>query len=166
MKGPFDDSITLLASPWSPTFYDLVGQAQYNLLIASPFIGREPLNRIIDILASKQSASNVRRDVITNFSVDNMLSGALDVAALLRLAKTTNSTIAYLPSLHAKVYVADSQAAVVTSANLTHNGLVGNREYGVLLRDPTLVARVRADVQKYALLGSTVSMHSLTVLSR
>ena len=35
-------------------------------------------------------------------------------------------------NLHAKIYLFDNKKALITSANLTNNGLYHNFEYGVL----------------------------------
>lgn len=99
-------------------------------------------------------------------AVDHLLSGSLDVAALLRFKQSVaNSTVIYLPSLHAKVYIADAKAAIVTSGNLTNNGLSGNHEYGVLLRNPDLVSKVRSDLTQYAALGNKVSLDTLEIIN-
>ena len=162
-----DAPVELVTSPWSATFYDLVDAAEEELLVASPFISNQPLKRIVEIIEDKQSLDSVHVNVVTNLAVDSLLSGSLDVAALLYLAQSIpNSTVTYLPSLHAKIYVADTKAAVITSANLTNKGLAGNHEYGVLLRDPKLVSKVRTDLTRYASLGNTVSLHTLTALTQ
>jgi phosphatidylserine/phosphatidylglycerophosphate/cardiolipin synthase-like enzyme len=161
-----DNPIELLPSPWASAFYALVSLAQKELLVASPFLSSKPLERIIEIVKNRAIVNSLHIQVVTNFAVDSMLSGSLDVSALLRLAQSIpNSTVTYLPGLHAKIYIADSEAAVVTSANLTNNGLAGNHEYGVLLRDANLVSRVKDDLTKYASLGNTVSLGTLEALS-
>jgi phosphatidylserine/phosphatidylglycerophosphate/cardiolipin synthase-like enzyme len=166
MSAVLDTALEFLASPWATTFYGLVNMAQEELLIASPYLGNEPLRKVAEIVGRKQSSS-VRIDILTNLAVDNLLSGSLDVGALLYLAQSIpNSTITYLPSLHAKIYIADTKTAVVTSANLTRNGLVGNHEYGVLLRDSALVSKVRNDLTRYASLGSQVSLDTLAALAQ
>ena len=160
-------SIELLVSPWNSTFYNLVGEAEDELLVASPFLSGRPLKVIAEMIAGKHSPNTFRIDILTNLAVDSMLSGALDVAGLLDLVQSIpNTTVTYLPSLHAKIYVADAKIAVITSANLTNNGLFGNREYGVLLRDTALVSRVRDDIVSYASLGNTISLETLTALSQ
>jgi phosphatidylserine/phosphatidylglycerophosphate/cardiolipin synthase-like enzyme len=166
LSAVLDTALEFLASPWATTFYGLVNMAQEELLIASPYLGNEPLRKVAEIIGRKQS-SGVRIDILTNLAVDNLLSGSLDVGALLYLAQSIpNSTITYLPSLHAKIYIADTRTAVVTSANLTHNGLVGNHEYGVLLRDSALVSKVRNDLTRYASLGNQVSLDTLAALAQ
>jgi len=167
MDTSVETPIELLASPWTTTFYELVGLAQKELLVVSPFLSDAPLRKIIEIVRGKPLYTNVRIDILTNLAIDSLLSGSLDVAALLHLVQSIpNSTVTYLPSLHAKIYVADDKVAVITSANLTTQGLEGNHEYGVLLRDPMLVSKVRIDLIKYAALGNKVSLDTLAALTQ
>ena len=163
---PHAPHVDLVKSPWATLFYRLAEQAEEELLIASPFPGAAPVNRLARLLGDASRQSAPRLHIVTNLSVDSILSGSLDVAALAQLAQgTRNTTITYLPSLHAKVYVFDARAAIVTSGNLTHGGLVGNHEYGVLLRDPALVGKVRHDLNRYALLGNSVSTDTLDAVA-
>jgi phosphatidylserine/phosphatidylglycerophosphate/cardiolipin synthase-like enzyme len=91
-----------------------------------------------------------------------MLSGATDVAAIATLVESNPQTsVRFLPSLHAKVYVSDCREAVITSANLTDNGLWRNFEYGVLIEHPGEVAKVRADMLSYGDLGSPITLPQL-----
>ncbi|MEA3340958.1 MAG: phospholipase D family protein [Chloroflexota bacterium] len=161
-----DTPVELVTSPWTITFCDLVDMAEEDLLVASPFISNKPLKKIVEIIESKHLLDSAHVSIVTNLAVDSLLSGSLDIAALLYLAQSIpNSTVTYLPSLHAKIYVADTKAAVVTSANLTNKGLAGNHEYGVLLRDSALVSKVRIDLTRYASLGNTVSLDTLIALN-
>ena len=155
----------LLQSPWAKHFDALVMEAASSLLLCSPFIGEEPCGRICS--RAKAWDSRFRLVILTDLGRDNMLSGATDVAALLRVAETFPSTeIRFLPSLHAKVYVADSKRAVVTSSNMTTNGLVRNFEYGVLLDDVGLVSQVQRDIRDYANLASLVSSGELRAFAQ
>lgn len=151
-----------LPSPWATTFYSLVGECTGEILIASPFLGTAPITKLGEVLAGGRRGTVPSLHIVTDLSVDSLLSGSLDVGALALLAqRCRGSRVTYLPSLHAKVYVFDSRIAVVTSGNLTEGGLVRNYEYGVLLRDPGIVDKIRADLLRYATLGSDVSVDAL-----
>ena len=164
MSGLPDNAVEFLGSPWSTTFYRLVESCSEDLFMMSPFIGKEPLERISQII-NKGSRSKMRVSIVTNLAIDSLVSGSLDIAALLHLAKSVPGlAITYLPGLHAKVYVFDKDLAIVTSANLTRGGLTRNHEYGVLLRDPFHVSKVQTDMNKYALLGARMDLESLDSL--
>lgn len=143
------------------TFEDLVAQASTSLLICSPFVGRGPCERIALILR-KKGVADIRILLLTSLSRDNMLSAATDVGALAQLCEVLPGTeVRSLPSLHAKVYIADERRAVVTSANLTDAGMRRNLEYGVYISQRALVEQVVADLRQYASLGSSVNLAQL-----
>lgn len=86
--------VELVTSPWETTFYGLVQLARDELLVASPFIGSEPLESIVEILGENQSLESIHVDIVTNLAMDSLLGGSLDVAALLSLAQSIpNSTV-------------------------------------------------------------------------
>ncbi len=166
MFGEPTASVQVVTSPWASSLYDLVESAEEQLLLVSPYLGRQPLTKIAQILHAKSSSRSVRISVLTNLAMDNLLSGILDIGALRDLAFSLPGTmVTYLPGLHAKVYVADARTAIVTSGNLTTAGINANYEYGVLMRDSPLVATVKEDITRYALLGSKVSFETLEALA-
>jgi hypothetical protein len=100
--------------------------------------------------------------ILTDLSRDNILSGATDVFALAGVLRDWPRTeVRFLPSLHAKVYIADECRAVVTSGNLTDAGLLHNFEYGILFDDRETVRAIRSDVLHYAALGSPIGQRQL-----
>jgi hypothetical protein len=70
-----------------------------------------------------------------------------------------------LPRLHAKVYIADENAALVTSANLTPSGLDANLEYGVSTTDRAAVRQVRLDMERYAAMGNALNLERISELA-
>ena len=66
------------------------------------------------------------------------------------------TTIRYLPGVHAKVYVADEDVAIVGSGNLTASGLYRNFEYALELCSDPIVGRIKRDVLDYGVLGADV----------
>lgn len=150
----------LLCSPWDLRFDALLERASSSLLLCAPFVGRGPCDRVRNRLASV--GRSFRLSLVADLSPDNILSGATDVCAIADvLAACPGADLRFLPSLHAKVYVADDRCAVVTSANLTDAGLRRNFEYGVLFSDPEIVRSIREDVLRYAALGSPISQGQL-----
>ena len=154
----------LLQSPWAEKFDALVKEASSSLVLCSPFIGQNPCSKVADKL--RKAPKDFSLFILTDLSRDNMLSGITDVSALLSLANMAPQfSIRFLPSLHAKVYVFDSQTAVVTSANLTVNGLSRNFEYGVLFSDLQSVTKIKNDILDYGNLGSPVSIAQLKLFA-
>ena len=151
----------LLKRGWRDDLGGLAGAARRSLLIAAPYIKEDAAEWVCGRLGPGV-------DVITLADIkrDSLASASLDIAALLRLgAASPASRVIALPSLHAKVYVADETAAIVTSANLTRSGIDRNLEYGVLLDDPALVRAVRDDMLEYARLGSEAPTDTIADLA-
>lgn len=158
-------SIHTLLSPWDTTFRDVAGIATTNLLILSPYITRRPLDDLVGVIRRARRDGALAVTVVTDLSPTALASEALDARALLDLLdRLPAASLTHLPRLHAKVYVADSACAIVTSANLTDGGLSLNREYGLRVEDPVVVARIREDAEQYARLGGRVSREALADL--
>lgn len=152
--------IDLLPSPCDAAFEGIVREAAHDLILCSPYVGSGPCQRVGQI-----AAEQVAITVMCDLSRDNLLTGATNASALASLcASRSNVKVRFLPTLHAKTYIADDRAAMVTSANLTASGLLRNLEYGVRLSDTTLVRRIREDISAYGALGSEVGLADLTNL--
>lgn len=127
----------LISHNWETTFLHLFEHAAEELVIVSPFIGREPVEALSKALCQRRE---VRLRCIFNYSASHLLSGGVDGEAVALLAKTCPRTsVFHLGGLHAKVYIADRKIALVTSANFTWSGWLRNREVGVWLDEPNLV---------------------------
>lgn len=151
---------TFLARPWSEHLDELARSAEQSLLIVSPFITRQPLMHIASLLRERACPPNTL--ILTNLGNGYRSGDSLNVAALTEFADEIRSTsVAHLASLHAKAYIADSHAAIITSANLTHYGLTRNLEYGVLFHDKPSVTHLRNEFEAYAAQGSRFPQDSL-----
>jgi hypothetical protein len=104
-------------------------------LIASPYVGAF-LTWVAARLPSGVSSTLLTRTDLRDFAL-----GASDIEALCDFAHQ-GATVLSLAGLHAKVYVLDNKAALVTSANATHSGMNRNWECGVAIDEPTEVQEV------------------------
>lgn len=153
-------AVRLLAGRWRPELDRLVGAARRSLLFAAPYIKSDEADRVCASVAP-----GVEMLTLANLDVGAVSAAALDIAALVRLAQATpRARVVALSNLHAKVYVADEEAAIVTSGNLTRAGLDSNLEYGVLLREPKTVHSVRNDLMAFACLGAEADAGALSAL--
>ena len=139
----------LVQSPVENNLRQVLAEAREALFVAVPFVKSYG----VDVLQQ-----SVRHDVaiklLTNLSLENVSGSGFDIEALPRLWDTFNVSISSLPKLHAKIYIADSDAAFLTSANLTRGGLRENYEYGIVLRNPCIVGAMLADMNAYFDLGN------------
>lgn len=144
-------NVTLLARGWRPDLSALVESARDDLLVAAPFIKRPEAEWVTGHLDAHVSLT-----VLTNVNATSAQDESLDLSALSLFAERPNSTVTTLSRLHAKVFVADERAAIVTSGNLTAGGLDRNYEYGARLDDPSVVRTVRNDLLAYRRVGNTL----------
>ncbi|HET6249826.1 MAG TPA: phospholipase D-like domain-containing protein [Tepidisphaeraceae bacterium] len=152
----------LLPSPWAHDFEQLVESAEQSLVLCAPFVGAGPCRVIANRIEKLGRSDSVEVHILTDLCRDNLLSGVTDVASLMRLAEALpRTTIRFLPSLHAKIYVADERRAIVTSSNLTDNGMLRNFEYGVRFDERDQVIAVRNDVLRYSALASSINRAQL-----
>ena len=151
-----------IRSPWIETFDEFAGSIRESAIIVAPFIRRRPLERLARKVHSRQS---VKIDVLTSLAGGSLADGLVDCGALLWLCEQVPGTsVRHLLHLHAKAYVADEHTAIVTSANLTNNGLVGNFELGVKITHAEAVDEIANDLTEYGAMGVAVSNDQLAEL--
>jgi hypothetical protein len=143
---------------------ELFAHARNEIVVCSPYIGRDGT----DLLASRVADGfcfSGRLTFITDLSLTNVCQRATDPFALKGLAERFGSVkVWHLSGVHAKVYLADDDLAIVTSGNLTGGGLSRNFEYGVELSEPSLTQKVKKDVLDYGALGADVTPDHLDAL--
>lgn len=140
---------------------ELVSRTREHMLICSPFIGRSATTLVVSNFNDTfRRVGNLT--IVTDLSPLNVAQGATDPHAIMDLCHCTRMVaVRHLPKVHAKVYVGDTDSAIVTSANLTAGGLLRNFEYGVKLDDATFVTQIRQDILEYGRLGADVSRSRL-----
>ncbi len=154
---PASAALRTLHGRWDAEFAELIGGARFRLVLCAPFISS---GAVETVLASRRGAPALRNPptILTNLNPDALSRGATDPQAIQRLCLGLGGQgIVHLPSLHAKVYIADSSRSVVTSGNLTEGGLRRNHEYGVLIDDASSVPNIERDILSLASLGSEIS---------
>lgn len=154
-----------IASPFRGYFTEIAQKASSSILICSPYITQEPVQKLTSTLIARGLQNSISLEILTDISLHNLVSGATDPTALLTLYEAfQNVKVTYLPRLHAKVYLMDEKEAIITSANFTEGGAFLNYEYGYktqLLED---VLKIRQDMENYAALGSLVTKEKLRTL--
>ena len=144
----------------------LLGSAEEFLLLASPFITRRITTWAGNCLSKSAFSAQLRIVCLTNLKIDSILSGSLELGGITEMGHAfPNFSVIHMPSLHAKVFIADNKRAIITSGNLTDGGLRRNCEYGVSIRTTKLVKEVRRDFEGYAHLGAPLSIEEIDEFS-
>lgn len=157
-------AMTFYSSPVRAGLLEVLIRSRDELFLASPYVKTNEMDWLLGHV-SKRKIRLPRIRLMTDIRSENVLSGSLDLEALLLLFDhEPNAEIINLPRLHAKVYIADSSFALVTSANLTRPGLDSNYEYGVGFDNLNDVKLVRDDLETYSRLGGCVSREVVSTL--
>jgi phosphatidylserine/phosphatidylglycerophosphate/cardiolipin synthase-like enzyme len=134
-------------------------QVQSNLVV-SPNNAR---GRIMALLATAHSDLTVAMEVLSDDGIIATLKAKMDTGVTVRVElahpndvsqnaaqattlRNRGFTVKFLknPTLHAKLIIADGTYAYLGSVNLTRASLDQNREVGVLIEDPAVVAALKA----------------------
>lgn len=154
-------AVQFLGRAWRNDLAGIVSSAGRSLLIAAPYIKYDEAAWLCALLHP-----GIEVVTLANIDAEAVSASALDLTALRRLAEASpRAKLIALSNLHAKVFVADENAAIVKSGNLTRSGLDGNFEYGVLLRKTGLVRTVRKDILSFTRLGSRVDANTIAELA-
>ena len=117
-------AVQFIESHWLGHMKEATRATRNQVRLMSPFVQRQAMR---DVLGS--SKAKIR--LITRYNVADFRSKVSDIGVLDDLM-ALGADIRGVSGLHAKVYIFDSDQAIVTSANLTGRALRTNREFGVL----------------------------------
>ena len=133
--------LQLIKNPTEPVFMNLLSNVNDEVALCAPFIKKDVINKIL-----KTKKENAKLIVITSSNIASFIRKASDIEAI-ELLLENDIKVYNHQHLHAKIYSFDSQKAIITSANLTYNGLNKNYEYGVLVDDSDVMYAIEDDLQ-------------------
>ncbi len=152
-------SVELVRSPWLDELRELASIARHRLTVVAPYISISGWRLFKDSITR---IDDVRLEVCTSLDPEAVAEGFLDLSVLVESCnELPKFRLRHIPRLHAKVYIADSNCAIVSSGNLTMSSLTQNKEYGVRVSDRESVEAIQSDVSDYAALGAVASCTSL-----
>jgi len=141
--------IQLLKTPTENVFFESIKACNKNIILCAPYIKKNIVQKII-----KEKNINANLEVITTANIASFIRGASDIEAIEELLESGIKVINH-QHLHAKIYVFDKEKAIITSANLTYNGLNKNYEYGILIDDKKIIDDIDDDCS--CLIGDELS---------
>lgn len=126
--------------------YNLLLETASVLRLAAPYFNR-----------SDEIIKAARRGATVQLLVG--LNSATNPSELAKVLAEPNCTVHYFTDgFHSKVFIGDDSQAMVGSANLTHGGLVQNREATITLDQPHDEARIAALLLHFAELWADAAM--------
>lgn len=117
----------------------LLEDADFEVVIVSPWIKRQTWNSLAGEL-KRFAKKGGRLRVFTRGCASDYSLGLSD--DLYGEISSLGGEVVLVPRLHAKIYMADRRAAIITSANLTRGGTQGNYESGLLVSDPAILREI------------------------
>lgn len=152
------NGVETVRSPWGETLARLAADCTTRVRVMSPFVKSDALDFFLAALSPKVQVHFVSRIVIGHFH-----RGVSDLVAFRTLLQR-KASVFNAHRLHAKIYLFDEESAVVTSGNLTMSGLEHNYEYGLLLREKSLVQQIVTDFEELGTDSDAVSEVSASSL--
>lgn len=134
----------ILYPPLRATFFNNILDSKNEIILMAPYFKYDTAVKIVNILETTKIKNKIKIELITSINIDNFVTGSSDVEAInLLLHKIPNTTIRGISNVHAKCYIFDSKVAIITSSNLTPNGLSNNLELGIELINSAVVGELR-----------------------
>lgn len=153
---------SVLQRDWKSRLVNSIQSANDEIVISSPYVTLEGTKFILEN-SSEKVTKHGSFLFVTNLSPIKIYQKATDPNALASLTSTFQKMkIQHLPRLHAKVYIADSKRAIITSGNLTAGGLKLNYEYGIEINNKRAVSTIKSDISEYANLGVEITQDKLS----
>ena len=151
----------LLARGWHRALERLAAKARAEVVVCSPYVGREGTELLTTHLTQRFRQYGAIT-FVTDLSPVNICQRSTDPWALRRLwDNAVHTVVRHLPGVHAKVYVADKDVAIVGSGNLTAGGLYRNFEYALELQSDRVAGQIKRDILDYGGLGADVAAEQL-----
>ncbi len=145
----------LLVGAWPDTLSEFVRGTRRELLIASPWITAAAASLIAREL---RTAGPVTLQILARMDERDFMCGSSHVLAFREATYGANIRVSLraLPMLHAKMLVADREAVIVGSANLTEGGLFRNHEISIKVTSPDIAATCAEEFFRLWSMGSQV----------
>lgn len=133
--------LKIVTTPSNDWLLQRAKNCKSTMLVASPYVND-------GILGLAQAVKDsVSKTLVTRTDLRDFAIGSSNLDTLCSLSRA-GFTVRSLSDLHAKIYIFDGSAALVTSANATYSGMYRNRECGLGTRNVSLVNRLTRSLMR------------------
>ncbi len=144
MSNPFFRR--LITTPSLQFLLDMISTAKNEIIIVSPWIKHKMLQKVI---GTTNPNKNINWKVLTRGNHNDFCEELSDIDAFRLMIENNSFDLRANGRLHAKVYIVDGALSLVTSANLTENGMRLNPEVGVASEDPSEISELTKEISKW-----------------
>ena len=123
------ENYKIIETPWLNYFYHFVKSTQKELFVVVPFFSKKVIEKIVTY-----ARPEVKLRFLLGVNLRGIAEGVSDYEALIFLYKQSfvkDIIIKTIPNLHAKILVSDGKRVILSSSNLTFEGLKKNIEFGI-----------------------------------
>ena len=141
--------MSIIETPWEPFLEDFLSSAKTDIMVATPFFSSAVIRKILE-----EGRRDIKiRILLGKLTTQTVSEGSTDHLALkLILSQHNNVKCKCIENLHAKVLITDSftenPRAIITSSNLTKEGLLNNIEFGILV-EKSLAREITKRLARY-----------------
>jgi hypothetical protein len=121
----------IIQTPWLNYLCEFIKNTKNELLVVAPFFSLEIIEKIV-----KYADKGVELRFLLGANARGIAAGVCDYEALIFLHEISSQrdiTVKNIPNLHGKVVISDGTKAILSSSNLTREGLQRNIEFGMEL---------------------------------
>ena len=122
--------------------FDLMKQARKGTIIVSPYLTYGAIKKLLSYVSE-----DARVCVVTRVDRGGFAAGLTDPEAIRCILDECEETWNN-PKLHAKVLIIDDRFAIISSLNITDDGLTKNFEAGVLTQNPAVISVLKKLVDR------------------
>ncbi len=141
-------SFRIMDTGWGKELTDALAADRSSVRVISPFIKEKAATRLLE------HGRPQHLEVITRYDLDGFCDGVSDISAL-RCLLEAGARIRGIKNLHAKAYLIGKTRSIVTSANLTEQGLLRNHEFGFSSNDAAIATSCHAYFERLWKRGRT-----------
>src|ERR1035437_7063854 len=153
--------IETLQRGWNKNLNEIFQSVETELTVSSPYISDTGAEFLLKNVSKKFKENGVIK-FVTDLSPRNIYQGSTDPNSFKLLFNSIRSVqVFHLPRLHSKVYISDSNKAIITSGNLTSGGIYNNFEYGVFIKEDEKISVIKNDLLNYANLGALINLEEI-----
>jgi len=155
----------IIYPPFRDAFFNAIDVSDEEIILITPYLQLAPVIMIIEILQKTGNLDKIKLRLITNINSSVFLTKSSDINAILELMqKVPNVEVTGIGNLHAKIYIFDSKRLIITSGNLSLNGIFKNLEVGVEIIDIFEATDLRHKMLAYAKEGTRYQLKDILAI--
>jgi len=146
--------IEIIQTPWKNRLLKLIQDAKNQVFLVTPFIKRETVVWITNVLLDKKPETSFQINILTRINEKDIIDGRSDLESLeaINNLKSTSDfkiNLKAISNLQATAYIFDDNKIILTSTNLAPSDLTSDIGYGISFQKKEIVSGIIEDFTKF-----------------